>query len=214
MSRAVVLVACIGALVSCRPAGQTTERPLVPLDETVATASANVLPPIELPSTDELQAVEGSPPPSRPTGEPVQLAYVAPRPDASRVRTLTIVSSETRDTVRQISRYGYRLTEVASQLDRDKIAVLRITAHDARESIELDGKTNEQKLLWGTYDVDLTNKLSATRDRRAVSTREQEEIAVVFGFDDGNESGTHQIARTHPLRVGESITLTDGEKEV
>jgi hypothetical protein len=203
------------AIVGCRRAGETRTRPIVPLDQPSEPAPVVAdQPPVELPSPDELQPVDGSAPESAPTGERIELAYVAPAPGARRVRTLTIVSTEQHGDHTQVYRYGYRLTEVVAQLEGEKVAVMRVTAHDAREQIELDGKTAEQKLLSGTYDIDVTHGYSAHKDGQDIGTREQEELVLVLDLDDGNEGGMHKVARTHPLRIGESILLTRTEKEL
>lgn len=226
MRRVLVVIALVAG---CRRAGETTKRPLVPLDEPMAPAEkAAAQPKVDMPTPDQLTDIGGRPPPSAPVGDPIVLAWTPPHQGAVRVRTMTTVTvDESRSTNegkqvdrRQVSRYGYRFTELASLVENGRIVEMHVTTHDARESVELDGKTREQLLLWGAYDVDVANgigehgRIYATRDHREVEGREQEELGVVFGLDDGNESGMHQVARAHPLRVGESISLTDAEKQV
>jgi hypothetical protein len=212
------LLICVVVVVACRHAGDYGTPATVPEPPQ----------PRDSPASDPaIEAVDGVAPASAPVGDPIAITYVPSK--VGDARELTLHMAEVYDTVidrgrtkrHQVSDHTYRMREEITALDGARIKAVRATVHEAHESIVMDGDPHEQELLGGTYLVtmehgnDARYRIRATHETGGdVASRELEELDLLFGIDSGDEPALVQIVGAHPLRLHETVTLSDADKQL
>jgi hypothetical protein len=211
--------ALIVLLAACAHAGSDApSAPLVPLDR----------PPPAEPTTataPTIEEVTGAAPASAPVGEPIAITFVAPKVGDTRNRSLhmhevydTKIDTKVRH---QDSDHTYSMQEQVTAIDGDHVKTMRTTVRGAHEHMVLDGEPHDDEILGGTYLVDvggglqMHGSMSATKEGGGdANSREQEELGMLFSMDAGGENPIVKIVREHPLRLHESIALSDEEKQL
>jgi len=209
-----VRFAVVVLLAACqRPGGGPS--PQVPIEPAAAPAAPPAL----------IATVDGAAPASAPTGEPVAITYVPVK--VGDTRELGLKMHEVYDTSiddgdkhmkrHQDSEHTYRVRQEVTALAAGHVKTVRATVLEAHEKIVMDGDPHEMDLLDGGYVVELgehhqvSAKSSAGGD---IASRELEELQLVFGIDSGDEPSLVRIVTAHPLRLHESVAMTDGEKQI
>lgn len=236
MRRLTSLVWLVAIAGGCTKAGGGSTGPLVPLDPTgngvvAEPEPAKVTPTpgeVALPDADVPELVGGAPA-SAPRGAPVAISFRAPKVGSVRTRTQKSTLLYAHDfehegervSRRQITRNVFELREEVRAVDAGKVAKVRASVIDARESITLDGKVHGMPLLQGTYEVDVAGgvqmhgRMNATHESgREVGSRELEELGALFALDAGNETTLVALVRKRPLRLGEAIVLDDEAEQI
>lgn len=172
-----------------------------------------------------IETVDGVAPASAPSGDPVAITYAAVQ--VGDTRELGLRMHEIYDTAiddgsnhvkrHQDSEHVYRVRQEVTALDGGHVKTVRATVLDAHEKIVMDGDPHERDLLGGTYVVELAAGHVADAKRAngdGIASREREELELLFGIDTGDEPPLVRILAGHPLRLHESVAMTDGEKEI
>jgi hypothetical protein len=224
MSRA---LAVLIALAACKHgSGETIPAP--PLDEIradarVAAAPADAPPPLVEMLGLQIEPIADKPPASAPTGKPIAIKFVAAKVGATRTRTQTLAelfrTTESDGTISRLQETSttFEIREEASAVANNRVKRMRATIGKAEEVIALDGQRITTPLLAGTYILDIGGilpediKAKPEDPNRRLGTREDEELATLYSLDAASTTPFHELVWMHPLRVGESIVLSDLE---
>jgi hypothetical protein len=211
-------------VVACKRGGEpsTTLRPSLDVAPDAAVGSAAPKPPPTETLGLQFEPIDG-PPPSAPTGQPMQLKFVPAVVGAKRTRTHThLALYHTRflddESERlQETQQTFVFREEMLVVGNNRVKKMGVQVDQATELIVLDGNRHEQVLLAGYYTIDVAGPLP--RDMkisvagRTMGTREQEELSGMLSMDAASATLFHELVWQHPLRIGEAVVLTDDEEK-
>jgi hypothetical protein len=213
--------AALVMLAACKRGGEPTTTPLPELD--VSPDAGNPVPPP--PAPRELLGLQFEPfdvpPASAPSGAPVQVKFVAAKVGATRTRSQTQIalfqSTQPDGTVGRLqeTQITFVLREEVQAVSNNRVKRIGIAVEQADEVIVLAGKRHTQRLLDGTYTVDVgglyPKDMKISAPGRRTGTREDEELSQLISMDAASTTPFHELVWLHPLRVGEAVVLTRDE---
>lgn len=176
-------------------------------------------------SPGELEAFGGGPPASVPQGDPVGVAFAAPKLGTVRMRVQqTAARYEEVSTVaakqklsRELTRKLFRIREEIDALEGGRVSNVRAVVLEAREVIDVNGRERPTTLLQGEYLVDVSKPgriLARHATGRSLTGREHDELGDLYAIDAGDEPTIVTVVRDRRLRLRESVMLTAAEREL
>ena len=165
-------------------------------------------------------------PASNPTGDPITVTLVPPAIGSHEM--FSFASSFEADTVwpdrskHQKTERHFRLAITVLAVDQTHPSKLEVVAELATKSNVLNGKTEDEKLLEGTYvvtpgpggGIERDEANVARNDGTDVYGTEQEELGQLFGELLRHGEPIATLAATKALRLGEVVVLEDADKVV
>jgi hypothetical protein len=214
-------VVALVMIAACKRGAEPTTTPLPALD--VSRDAGGPAPPP--PAARELLGLQfeplDGPPTSAPSGAPIQLKFVAATVGTTRTRTHSHIAlyqtTQTDGTIGRLqeTQIAFVLREEVLAVANNRVKRMGVAVDRAEELIVLDGKRHTQRLLDGTYTVDVgglyPKDMTISAAGRRTGTREDEELSQLISMDAASTTPFHELVWLHPLRVGEAVLLTRDE---